>query len=225
MSAEPLELPEQPSGRHDASFSFVFSKALQGHPCSVVGLGDEPQPLPMADWTREADDADHDLLSHCEGPTLDIGCGPGRLSARLAELGHVVLGIDVVQEAVRQTRDRGVSAIVRDVFESLPGEGRWRSALLADGNVGIGGDPVALLSRVRQLIDPRGRVVVELAPPGTGHTTAWAELHCGESRSRPFRWAVVGADAIGPIAEQAGLSLTGSHTFGGRWCAVLEEPS
>lgn len=224
MSAEPAALPEEPSGRHDASFSFVFSKALQGHPCSVVGLGAEPQPLPMADWTRDADDADHYLLSHCEGPTLDIGCGPGRLSARLAELGHVVLGIDVVHEAVRQTRDRGVSAIVRDVFESLPGEGRWGSALLADGNIGIGGDPVALLTRVRELLDPRGRVVVELASPGIGHTSSWAELHSGESRSRPFRWSVVGADAIGPIADQAGLCVTGSHTFGDRWCAVLQEP-
>jgi SAM-dependent methyltransferase len=225
MSAEPAESPLEPSARRDASFSSVFSQALQGHPCSVVGLADEPQSLPVGEWTRDADDADHHLLSHCEGPTLDIGCGPGRLSARLAELGHVVLGIDVVHEAVRQTRDRGVSAIVRDVFQSLPGEGRWRSALLADGNVGIGGNPVALLRRVRELVDPRGRVVVELAPPGAGHTSAWAELHCGESRSRPFRWSVVGADAIGPIAHEAGLAVTGSHAFGGRWCAVLEEPS
>ena len=38
-------------------------------------------------------------------PTLDIGCGPGRLSAQASrELGHVVLGIDVVPEAVAQTR-------------------------------------------------------------------------------------------------------------------------
>lgn len=224
MSLDAIQ-PSDPDEARDQSFSTVFAQALRGHPCSVVGLGDSPQPLPVGDWTREADDDDHGLLAHCVGPTLDIGCGPGRLSARLAELGHVVLGIDVVHEAVRQTRDRGVSAIVRDVFEALPGEGRWRSALLADGNVGIGGDPVALLRRVRELLDPRGRVVVELAPPGSGLTSAWAELHCGDSRSRPFRWSVVGADAIGPVAEEAGLTVTASHAFADRWCAVLEEPT
>jgi SAM-dependent methyltransferase len=216
-----------------ASFSTVFSRALRGHPCLVVGLGADPEPLPVSDWTREADAADHELLTHCEGPTLDIGCGPGRLAARLVELGHVVLGIDVVHEAVRQTRERGVAAIVRDVFDTLPGEGRWRSVLLADGNVGIGGDPVALLRRARELLEPRGRVVVELARPGHGHHTAWAELHCGDARSRPFRWSLVGTDAIEALAAEAGLRVASLHAFGGgfggslsrRWCAVLEVPS
>lgn len=209
----------------EVPFSAIFARALRGHPTAVVGLHDEPLPLPVAEWTRDADDSDDALLAHCVGPTLDIGCGPGRMSSRLAELGHVVLGIDVVHEAVRQTRDRGVSAIVRDVFEALPGEGRWRTALLADGNVGIGGDPVALLRRVRELLDPRGRVVVELAAPGSGLRSAWAALESGDARSRPFRWSVVGADAIGEVAAAAGLEVAGSHVHGSRWCAVLEEPS
>ena len=55
---------------------------------------------------------------------------------------------------------------MRDVFGPLPGEGRWDTALLADGNIGIGGDPVALLARVRELLAPEGRVVVDLAAPG-----------------------------------------------------------
>jgi SAM-dependent methyltransferase len=223
MSAELAEAPVAPGrGVRAESFSTIFSQALLGHPCVVVGLGEDPEPLPVSDWTREADDADHELLAHCVGPTVDIGCGPGRLSARLAQLGHAVLGIDVVHEAVRQTRDRGVSAIVRDVYDALPGEGRWGSALLADGNVGIGGDPVALLTRVRELLDPRGRVVVELAAPGRGHHTAWVELHCGDARTHPFRWSVVGADAIAAIAREAGLVVASTHAFGRRWCAVLE---
>ncbi len=224
MSVEVAE-----AGAGAASFSNIFSRALRGHPCLVVGLGAEPEPLPVADWTREADYADGALLAHCEGATLDIGCGPGRLGARLVELGHVVLGVDVVPEAVRQTRERGVAAVVRDVFESLPGEGRWLSVLLADGNIGIGGDPVALLRRARALLDPRGRVVVELAGPGRGHRTAWAELHCGEARSRPFRWSLVGTDAIEALAAGAGLRVASTHAFGDgsggsprRWCAVLE---
>ena len=64
----------------------------------------------------------------------------------------------------------------RDVFAPLPGEGRWCTALLADGNVGIGGDPVALLRRLRAGARPARRVVVELAPPGTEPSTGWATL-------------------------------------------------
>ena len=209
----------------DASFTSVFTHALRGFPCTVVGLGDDPEPLPMGEWTRDADADDLALLAHCEGPTIDIGCGPGRLAAALAETGRVVLGIDVVHEAVGQTRERGVPALHRDVFSRLPGEGRWSTALLADGNVGIGGDPVALLTRTRELIDPRGRIVVEVAPPGTPHRSIWAVLECEGVRSRPFRWAVVGCDDVSEVAEQAGLAVSGLHRIGDRWCAVLVEGS
>jgi SAM-dependent methyltransferase len=206
------------------SFSAVFSRALRGHPCSVVGIFDLPQPLPMDSWTREADESDHLLLDECVGATVDIGCGPGRLSARLVELGHTVLGIDVVHEAVRRTRDRGASAIVRDVYDTLPGEGRWETALLADGNIGISGDPVGLLRRVSELLHPRGRVVVEVGSPGTGLHTVWATLECDQTRSRPFRWSMVGADVIHEIADKAGMTVSDLRERSGRWCAVLAGP-
>jgi SAM-dependent methyltransferase len=206
----------------EASFTTVFTHALQGRPCYVVGLGDVPEVLPVGDWVRDADDVDQQMLALCEGPTIDIGCGPGRLAAALVERGEVVLGIDVVHEAVGQTRERGVPALHRDVFSQLPGEGRWSTALLADGNVGIGGDPVALLARSRELVDATGRVVVEVAPPGVATQTVWAVLECDDVRSRPFRWAVVGADDVADVAAEAGLVLLDVQTIGaGRWCAVL----
>lgn len=232
LSEDPFSPLEPPAGVLEAldddgqaSFTTVFSHALRGEPCHVVGLGPEPQHLPMADWTREADSLDQSLIAQCVGSTLDIGCGPGRLSAALAENGHVVLGIDVVHEAVGQTRLRGVAALRRDVFDRLPGEGRWRSALLADGNVGIGGDPEALLKRVRQLLDPTGRVVVEVASPGIPFTTHWAALECAGTRSRPFRWSVVGVDDVGDIAAAVGFGVASTHRHGeDRWSVVLEEP-
>ncbi|GAA2144351.1 class I SAM-dependent methyltransferase [Nocardioides koreensis] len=223
MTTELFDEGFRDEGLRDESFSSVFSRALRGLPCSVVGVGEAPQPLPVASWAREADGTDSAMLAHCLGPTLDIGCGPGRLSARLLELGHVVLGIDVVPEAVRQTRERGVSALVRDVFEELPGEGRWSTALLADGNIGIGGDPVALLRRIGQLLDPLGRVVVELSAPGVGLRSVWATLQCGEARSRPFRWSVLGVDAIADVATAAGFAVLSTHDHAERWFAVLEE--
>lgn len=173
-------------------------------------------------WAHAADDDDRSLARLCVGPTLDVGCGPGRFTAHLAERGHVVLGIDVAPEAIARTRDRGAPALHRDVFDPVPGEGRWRTALLADGNVGIGGDPVLLLRRLRELLDPRGRVVVELAPPGTTVRHGWARLRFDDI-TRPFRWSVVGVDGIDQVAAHAGLRPAALHEFGGRWCAVLEE--
>jgi len=49
------------------------------------------------------------------------------------------------------------------------GGGRWAHVLLADGNVGIGGDVVALLRRCAELVRPGGTVVVEVERPGAGH--------------------------------------------------------
>jgi len=207
----------------ESSFSQVFARALLGEPTTVVGLGDTPRVLPVSAWTRPADHADHQILGLCEGPTIDIGCGPGRLTEALSELGHLALGIDVVEQAVELTRERGATALQRDVFDALPGEGRWQTALLADGNIGIGGDPVALLGRVRELVDPRGRIVVELAGPGVPPSSGWASLEGELHRSRPFRWAVVGVDDADALARDVGLVVHGIHEIEYRWVVVLRE--
>lgn len=209
----------------DESFSAVFSSALRGRPCAVLGLGEEPEPLPVEAWTAVADTDDLAILAHCDGPTLDIGCGPGRMTEALSALGHVVLGIDVVHEAVGQTRERGVDALRRDVFtDRLPGEGLWRTVLLADGNIGIGGDPEALLSRAADLLGPGGRIVVEVAPPGVPRRSSWAWLQCDDAQSRPFRWAVLGADDVEEVAAAVGLGVRETAEHGGRWVAVLTSP-
>lgn len=72
-----------------------------------------------------------------------------------------------------------------------PAKGGWGHVLLADGNIGIGGDPAALLRRTVSLLRPDGTVLVELAPAG--------DLWCGEARLRggrrdaspwfPWRWS------------------------------------
>jgi len=206
-----------------ASFTEVFSSALRGEDCHVVGLSALPRPLPMTVWKRSADPGDAAVLAECVGPTLDIGCGPGRMTEHLAARGLPALGIDVVPEAVFQARSRGVAAILRDVFDPLPGEGRWTTALLADGNVGIGGDPESLLARVRELIVPGGRAVVELAGPGTGVETRSVLLETRSHRSRPFAWSVVGTDAIEQVAVRSRLSVQVVRRHADRWYAVLRK--
>jgi len=204
-----------------ADFIDVFSQALRGAPCTVVGLHDAEAPLPVTGWLRTADRTDRAVLRHCTGPTLDIGCGPGRMSERLVATGHVTLGIDIVPEAVAQTRARGALALRRSIFESLPGEGRWHTALLADGNIGIGGDPVALLARVRDVLAPGGRVVVDLAEPGTGLRLRVAHLRLVDSTSGSFPWALVGPEALEYVASGAGLVVESLHRVGERSFGVL----
>jgi SAM-dependent methyltransferase len=206
------------------SLGELFASALRGEPCLVVA-DDGAALLPTGSWVRDADRHDRAILALCAGPTVDIGCGPGRMAQALAHTGRPVLGIDIVPEAVQMSLGRGVAALLRDVFGPVPGEGRWETALLADGNIGIGGDPVALLQRVRQLVAATGRVVVELAPPGTGVRTRHVRLQSALGRSEPFPWTLVGTDAIAAVAGAAGLTVSAVHTHERRHSAVLEVAS
>ena len=203
------------------TFSEVFTDALRGAPTSVRGMHADDQPLPVHTWLRDASVSDRVLLRQCRGATVDVGCGPGRMSAHLARLGHAVLAVDIVHEAVEQARRRGVPAVRRNVFDPMPGEGRWDTILLADGNIGIGGRPEALLRRALELIDEAGRVVVDLAPPGTGLRRHDARIVSRGRHSSIFPWAEVGVDAIGDLAQACGARVHRVREHHGRWFAVL----
>ena len=178
--------------------------------------------LDLGRWHDPATAEEQALLATVEGPVIDLGCGPGRLVASLASRGVPALGVDSSPSAIALARMRGAMVLERDLFSPLPGEGRWGTALLFDGNVGIGGDPTRLLTRCRQLTAAGGLVVAEVQPPGTGwrRLTAWFERD-GE-RSQSFAWAVVGADAIAEVAGPAGLDVAElGATPSGRWFAHL----
>lgn len=173
--------------------------------------------LPVDQW-RDGRPGDDALLDRCQGPTLDIGSGPGRLTVALAERGLPALGIDVTPYAVEMTRAAGGMALLRDVFDRIPGAGRWQTVLLADGNIGIGGDPPVLLRRVAALLDRTGRAIVEL---GDTTRTEWLRLRDGGQAGDWFRWAHLDVEAIGPCAGEAGLTVTTIWTEAARCFAEL----
>jgi SAM-dependent methyltransferase len=205
----------------------LFDDALRraatglGTPLTIHGGDGDEHRVDAAAWCRGHLAGDRKLLATCAGPTLDVGCGPGRLTGALARLGHPALGIDVSPTAVRLTRARGGAALRRDVFGALPGEGRWRHLLLADGNIGIGGDPERLLRRCRDLLGPDGRLHVELGRPGTATWSGEARLSAGGATSEPFGWAAVAADNLAALAAASALRIRTTWTEADRWFATL----
>jgi SAM-dependent methyltransferase len=177
--------------------------------------------LPVSAWTSDEAPGDGGLLARCRGPVLDVGCGPGRLAAALMARGIPALGVDIAPCAVALARARGATALERSVYERLPAERRWVTALLADGNVGIGGDPVALLRRVRALLGARGAVLVELEGPGTGLQRASGRLETPAGHSSRFAWGRVGVDAVELLAAEAGFAVADVPRAAGRWFARL----
>ncbi|MGH3501908.1 MAG: methyltransferase domain-containing protein [Nocardioidaceae bacterium] len=203
------------------SAATLYAAALDGCHCTVAGLPGGPFVLPSSSWAGAASESDHAVLDRCVGPTLDIGCGAGRMAHALAGRGVWALGIDVVPDAVRRARARGATALVRNVFESCPAEGRWHSALLADGNIGIGGDPIRLLRRARQLLAPGGRLVVDLSPPGNGLSIGTVSLRVDGASSAPFQWATVSPEALNEVAVAAALRIIRMNRHRTRWFAEL----
>ncbi|MEO6882272.1 MAG: SAM-dependent methyltransferase, partial [Mycobacteriaceae bacterium] len=120
----------------------LYERALAGKPCWVLEDTGRRVELPVGRWLGGAAATNADrvvdaaMLALCAGPTLDLGCGPGRLTAALAARGVAALGVDTSALAVRLTIARGGLALRRDLFGALPGHGRWAHVLLADGNVG-----------------------------------------------------------------------------------------
>lgn len=202
------------------------SHPARGGPSPAVVLRahtGEVLPLDPGRWHAPASAEEVALLARVAGPAIDLGCGPGRIVARLVACGVPALGVDSSPAAVAFARRRGATVLQRDVFAPLPGEGTWATALLFDGTVGIGGDPVRLLGRCRALTGHHGRVLAEVEPPGVGWrpVNAWFE-HDGE-RGPVFDWAIVGADGIAEVAGRAGFQVASlESTPSGRWFAFLE---
>ena len=180
--------------------------------------------LPLDRWLGPVDAADRAVLAHAVAPVLDIGCGPGRHVAALAAAGCAGLGLDLSPVAVRLARARGAEAILRSVFSDVPGAGTWGAALLLDGNIGIGGAPVALLGRARTLVAPGGVVLVETGPPDAPTRRVRVRLEARGAVSPWFGWATVGAAGMAPLARAAGLVPAARFRAGTRWFARLERP-
>ena len=104
----------------------LYDRALGGERCWVRHDDGEVRVLPAHRWLGDRglpngsepfDEVfDETVAQMCSGPTIELGCGPGRLVARLIRRGIPALGVDRSATAIR---------------------GHWQTVLLVDGNVGL----------------------------------------------------------------------------------------
>lgn len=173
-------------------------------------------------WTDDADAVDRALLRRARGPVLDIGCGPGRMVKAAVQRGMKALGVDVSPVAVEIVRAAGLPVHLGSIFDPIPHEGSWSTALLLDGNIGIGGDPAALLARCRAVLRGAGDVIVETHSDPTRDTAYEGSLVGTDGHvSDTFPWAEVGRAALAAHAEDASLRVTQGWAAGGRFFSRL----
>jgi SAM-dependent methyltransferase len=201
----------------------VYALALEDpeEPLIARGPKGRSQPIGVTRWLEPVNEVDERALARARGPVLDVGCGPGRHVRALARCGVLAVGVDVSRTAVTLARSRGALALRLSVFDDVPGAGSWRTALLLDGNIGIGASPATLLRRIASLLAPGGEVLVELAPPGGGVAIRRIRLEHGSARSAWFQWAIVAVDAIDEPARRAGLEVVERWLDGERFFALL----
>jgi len=113
---------------------------------------------------------------------LDLGCGNGTLTARIAELGAHVVGLDASPELVAAARAKGLDARLGDA-RALAFEGEF-DAVFSNAALHWMNDPDAVLEGVGRALVPGGRFAGEFGGHGNVASICTALLAIlGEDRA------------------------------------------
>lgn len=96
---------------------------------------------------------------------LDVGCGDGQLTLRIASTGARVVGVDNSQEMLAAARSRGIDAHEGSA-ESLPFADRSFDAVFSNAVLHWVYKQDAMMGEVRRVLKPGGRFVAEMAGHG-----------------------------------------------------------
>ena len=96
---------------------------------------------------------------------LDLGCGNGQLSRRIADTGAHVLGVDASAEMVVAARERGIEAEQASA-EVLPFRDCTFDAVFSNAVLHWVRDQDAMMRQVCRVLKPGGRFVAEMGGHG-----------------------------------------------------------
>jgi trans-aconitate methyltransferase len=96
---------------------------------------------------------------------LDLGCGDGQLTQRIASTGASVVGVDASPEMVAAARARGIAAKLA-AAELLPGPDAAFDAVFSNAALHWVQDQDAMMMQVRRVLAPGGRFVAEMGGHG-----------------------------------------------------------
>ena len=96
---------------------------------------------------------------------LDLGCGDGKLTKRIAESGAHVLGVDASAEMAAAAREQGVEA-EHAKAEELPFRDATFDAVFSNAALHWVRGQDQMLAQVRRVLKPRGRFVAEMGGHG-----------------------------------------------------------
>lgn len=96
---------------------------------------------------------------------LDLGCGDGQLTLRLAATGASVTGVDASPDMVLAARSRGVTAHNAPA-ESLPYDSAAFNAVFSNAALHWVRDHDAMMAEVHRVLKPGGRFVAEMGGHG-----------------------------------------------------------
>ena len=96
---------------------------------------------------------------------LDLGCGDGQLTQRIAASGAHVIGADASAEMVSAARARGIDAVEAPA-ELLPYADAQFDAVFSNAALHWVRDQDAMMKQVRRVLKPGGRFVAEMGGHG-----------------------------------------------------------
>ena len=140
---------------------------------------------------------------------LDLGCGDGALTARIAAAGATVVGVDAGPDMVAAARARGLDARVADALD-LPFEAEF-DAVFSNAALHWMRRPDAVIAGVARALKSGGRFVAEMGGHGNVAAITVALILALDRRgldgAARIPWYFPSAADYGRRLEQAGFTV------------------